>query len=198
MSAPGTFTRLLAPGFIAAALLLAPVGVPLASMASAAQETSTTSDATATPAVTLDPSATPAATTAAVTKLNLNTASTDELLTIPGVGDRMVREFLEYRPYTSITQFRREIGKYVSADQVAAYEQYVFVPVDPNQADAATLQQLPGVNAALADALIAARPYASPEAFLSTLGQYLPADQVAVAQAYLASDQTAGATGSGS
>ena len=30
---------------------------------------------------------------------------------IPGAGDRMTREFEEYRPYTSIGQFRGEIGE---------------------------------------------------------------------------------------
>lgn len=119
-------------------------------------------------------------------KLNLNTATPEEFLALPGVGDRMVREFLEYRPYVSIQQFRREIGKYVSAEEVAAYEQYVYVPVDPNQADAETLQQLPGVDATIAAELIAARPYDSAEAFLARLGEYLPAEQVAAAQAYLA------------
>ena len=48
---------------------------------------------------------------------------------------------MEYRPYVSIRHFRREIGKYVSDEQVAAYEQYVYVPVDPNSADAETLMQ---------------------------------------------------------
>ena len=57
-------------------------------------------------------------------RLNLNTASRDDFLTVPEVGNRMVREFMEYRPYVSIRQFRREIGKYVSDEQVAAYEQY--------------------------------------------------------------------------
>jgi hypothetical protein len=28
---------------------------------------------------------------------------------IPGMGNRMVREFFEYRPYTAIAQFRKEI-----------------------------------------------------------------------------------------
>lgn len=37
----------------------------------------------------------------------------------------MVRKFEEYRPYVSIQQFRREIGKYVDEAMVAAYEQYV-------------------------------------------------------------------------
>ena len=102
-------------------------------------------------------------------KLNLNTSSGDQFLTVPGVGQRMVREFMEYRPYRSIQEFRREIGKYVSSEQVAEYEKYVFVPITINQADAATLQQIPGISADLAGRLIAARPYASQEAFMTVL-----------------------------
>jgi hypothetical protein len=39
----------------------------------------------------------------------------------------MVREFKEYRPYKAIDQFRREIGKYVSKDEVARMERYVTI-----------------------------------------------------------------------
>src|SRR5215208_7576259 len=84
-------------------------------------------------------------------KYNLNTASNEQFMSIPGAGDRMTREFEEYRPYASIGQFRGEIGKYVSPQEVAAFEAYVFVPVDPNQADPDTLRQLPGVTAEVAD-----------------------------------------------
>jgi DNA uptake protein ComE-like DNA-binding protein len=118
-------------------------------------------------------------------KLNLNTATREQLLTIPNVGDRMVREFMEYRPYRSILQFRREIGKYVSQEQVAEYEKYVFVPVDPNEADVETLRQLPGVDAAVAAQLIAGRPYASAQDFLARLAQYVSPEQAAAARAYL-------------
>ena len=102
-------------------------------------------------------------------RLNLNTSTRAEFGGIPGVGNRMVREFMEYRPYVSIRQFRREIGKYVNEEQVAAYEQYVFVPIDPNAADAETLQQIPGVDAEIAAALIEARMYADSAAFLAQL-----------------------------
>jgi DNA uptake protein ComE-like DNA-binding protein len=121
-----------------------------------------------------------------VTKLNLNTATAEDFVTIPNVGQRMVREFMEYRPYTSIQQFRREIGKYVDAAQVAEYEKYVYVPVSPNDADAATLQQLPGVDQATADKLIAARPYDSGDAFLKQLAQYVTPEQLTVAGIYVA------------
>ena len=61
--------------------------------------------------------------------INLNTATDEEILLIPGVGNRMLREFKEYRPYTALAQFHREIGKYVDATELARLEQYVFVPV---------------------------------------------------------------------
>src|SRR5829696_4291225 len=127
-------------------------------------------------------------------KYNLNTASTEQFMSIPGAGERMTREFEEYRPYTSIGQFRGEIGKYVSPEEVAAFEAYVFVPVDPNQADTDSLQQLPGVTAEVADALIAGRPYDSAENFLSALGQHAPAELVAAANTFLAEDAGPSAT----
>jgi hypothetical protein len=39
----------------------------------------------------------------------------------------MLREFKEYRPYRSIEQFRREIGKYVNENEVARFERYVTI-----------------------------------------------------------------------
>lgn len=126
----------------------------------------------------------PAVTTA--TKLNLNTVTEAELLdTIPDFGNRMVREFFEYRPYVSIQQFRREIGKYVDEAQVAAYEQYVYVPVNVNEADDATVMQIPGVDQTVADALIAARPYESSAVFLDKLAELAPSVDRAAAESYL-------------
>jgi len=59
--------------------------------------------------------------------IDLNTASDEEILLIPGVGRRMLHEFKEYRPYKIMDQFRREIGKYVDKDEVARLERYVTI-----------------------------------------------------------------------
>jgi DNA uptake protein ComE-like DNA-binding protein len=59
--------------------------------------------------------------------LDLNSASDEEILSIPGIGNRMLREFKEYRPYKAMDQFRREIGKYVNKDEVARLERYVTI-----------------------------------------------------------------------
>ena len=59
--------------------------------------------------------------------IDLNTASDQDILTIPGLGQRMLHEFKEYRPYKSMEQFRREIGKYVDKKEVARLERYVVI-----------------------------------------------------------------------
>jgi DNA uptake protein ComE-like DNA-binding protein len=60
--------------------------------------------------------------------LDLNSASEEEILLIPGVGPRMAHEFEEYRPYDGgMAEFRREIGKYVDDDEVARLERYVTI-----------------------------------------------------------------------
>jgi len=60
--------------------------------------------------------------------INLNTATDEEILLIPNVGNRMLREFKEYRPYESLAKFHREIAKYVNDTELARLEQYVSVP----------------------------------------------------------------------
>ena len=63
--------------------------------------------------------------------LNLNAATDAEILAIPGIGKRMLHEFKEYRPYKSMDQFRREIGKYIDRDkreaELARLERYVTI-----------------------------------------------------------------------
>lgn len=59
--------------------------------------------------------------------VNLNTATDDDILSIPGAGNRMVREFKEYRPWKTQQQFEKEIGKYVGAKEVARLWRYVVI-----------------------------------------------------------------------
>lgn len=128
----------------------------------------------------------PSTSSAPKTKLNINSASEAEFLaSIPGLGNRMVHEFEEYRPYSSIQQFRKEIGKYVDQGQVAEYEKYIFVPIDENQSDASTLQQIPGLDTAEAQELTAGRPYASRDAFLEKLAEKVSVEELTVAKTYL-------------
>jgi DNA uptake protein ComE-like DNA-binding protein len=57
--------------------------------------------------------------------VNLNTGTPEQIALIPGMTERMVHEFLEYRPYNDIETFNREIGKYVDEAEVARLRSYV-------------------------------------------------------------------------
>lgn len=59
--------------------------------------------------------------------VELNSATDEEILAIPGVGDRMLHEFKEYRPYTNMQQFIREIGKYVDDKELERLEYHVYL-----------------------------------------------------------------------
>ena len=59
--------------------------------------------------------------------MDLNDATSEEIGLIPGVGRRMTHEFEEYRPYEAMSQFRREIGKYVDDDEVERLARYVEI-----------------------------------------------------------------------
>ena len=120
------------------------------------------------------------------TRINVNTADEAALMTISGMNERMVHEFEEYRPYVSIQQFRREIGKYVDEATVTSYEQHIYVPIQYNDSDAATIAQLPGVDDELAAKIIAERPYASKDAFLSMVGEQAGEEAADAAKMWLA------------
>jgi len=57
--------------------------------------------------------------------INLNDASEEAIALIPGMTDRMIHEFEEYRPYEDMAEFDREIGKYVDEEEVARLRSYV-------------------------------------------------------------------------
>ena len=184
MNPPATKVTLIGLSLILAALVLsacpgaAPLqGAPCPSQpeqsAGTSNETSTTAETPGDAALTLE-------------KINLNHMTRDELQsTIPDFGSRMVREFFEYQPYVSIQQFRREIGKYVDDEQVAFYEQFIYVPVCANDSDAETLKQIPGVDDAIAELLMAARPFASDDAFMAALSEHLDQERLEIARLYL-------------
>ena len=91
--------------------------------------------------------------------INLNTATNEEILLVPGAGRRMAREFPEYRPWRNYAQFDKEIGKYVGAEATAKLAQYTFIPMNANTAADADLMTVPGATQAWADAVKKGRPY---------------------------------------
>ena len=117
--------------------------------------------------------------------INLNTASEEEILLVPGVGKKMAHEFEEYRPYTAIAQWRREMGKYVDDTEVARMEKYVFVPIDLNTATEEAILAIPGVGKRMAHEFEEYRPYSSMEQFRREIGKYVDDGEVARLERYV-------------
>ena len=105
--------------------------------------------------------------------LNLNTANESDFHMIPGVGKKMAHEFVEYRPYSSIEEFKREIGKYVDDSEVFRYLNYVFVPVELNTTKESDIKNLPGVGKKMAHEFIEYRPYKNITQFRREIGKYV-------------------------
>ena len=118
-------------------------------------------------------------------QINLNTAAPTEILLIPGVGNRMLREFQEYRPYKTIAQFRKEIGKYVDQKEVARLEQYVFVPVNLNSASDEDILSSPGAGKRMLREFKEYRPYTNIEQFRKEIGKYVDKKEVARLERYV-------------
>jgi DNA uptake protein ComE-like DNA-binding protein len=92
--------------------------------------------------------------------INLNAATTDEILLVPGAGKKMTIEFPEYRPWKTWAQFDRQIGKYIGgAENAQKLAQYTFIPMNANTAADADLMTVPGANQAWVDKLKNGRPY---------------------------------------
>jgi len=104
---------------------------------------------------------------------NLNTTAEKDFKMIPGVGDKMAHEFEEYRPYTSILQFKREIGKYVDEQEVARYLDYVFVPVELNTSSEDDVKALPGIGKKMTHEFLEYRPYENLAQFRKEIGKYV-------------------------
>lgn len=109
--------------------------------------------------------------------INLNTASPQEILLVPGAGKRMVHEFDEYRPWKSYAQFDKEIGKYVGAEKTAQLAQYTFIPVRLNTASDADILSIPGAGQRMVREFKEYRPWKSKEQFLKEIGKYVGATE---------------------
>jgi DNA uptake protein ComE-like DNA-binding protein len=110
--------------------------------------------------------------------INLNTATPEEILLVPGAGKRMVREFGEYRPWKSWAQFEKEIGKYVDAKEVARLAQYAFIPVNINTATDDDVMSIPGAGRRMVREFKEYRPWKTQAQFEKEIGKYVDAKEV--------------------
>jgi DNA uptake protein ComE-like DNA-binding protein len=109
--------------------------------------------------------------------INLNTATAEEILLVPGAGKRMAHEFEEYRPWRNYAQFDKEIGKYVGAEKTAQLAQYTFIPVKLNTASDADILTIPGAGQRMVREFKEYRPWKAKEQFIKEIGKYVGAKE---------------------
>ena len=105
--------------------------------------------------------------------INLNTATRDEILLIPGIAQKMAHEFDEYRPWKTWAQFDKEIGKYVGKDETDRLKQYVFIPVNLNTATDEDIMSIPGAGQKMVHEFKEYRPWKTKEQFDKEIGKYV-------------------------
>jgi len=105
--------------------------------------------------------------------INLNTATPEEILLVPGAGKRMVREFDEYRPWRNYAQFDKEIGKYVGQEATDKLKQYTFIPINLNTATDEDFLTIPGVGARMVREFKEYRPWKTKAQFDKEIGKYV-------------------------
>jgi DNA uptake protein ComE-like DNA-binding protein len=114
--------------------------------------------------------------------VNLNKATPEEFLLVPGSTKRWAREFEEYRPWTSFAQFDKEIGKYTTPRNDAAvldkFKQYLFIPLDLNTATDADLMTIPGMTTRMVHEFKEYRPWKTKQQFEKEIGKYVDAKAV--------------------
>ena len=110
--------------------------------------------------------------------IDLNDVTNEEILLIPGVGNRMLHEFEEDRPYIALLQFHREIGKYVDDEELARLAQYVYVRIDLNSASQEEILSIPGVGPRMQHEFEEYRPYTAMAQFSREIGKYVDDEEV--------------------
>jgi DNA uptake protein ComE-like DNA-binding protein len=111
--------------------------------------------------------------------VNLNTGTREEIMLIPGAGQRMAREFAEYRPWRNWAQFDKEISKYVGQQETDRLKQYVFIPVNLNTATDEDILSIPGIGQRMLREFKEYRPWKTKAQFEKEIGKYVDAREVA-------------------
>ena len=99
---------------------------------------------------------------AAAEPIDLNSATTEELMTLPGVGEATARKIVDARPHKAVEDLAA-VGvpaRRIEEIKPLAVVRPLPVAVDLNHDPLIRVETLPGVGPALAKEVIAARPFA--------------------------------------
>src|SRR6185503_2778016 len=109
--------------------------------------------------------------------VNLNTATSEEFLLVPGSSKKWAHEFEQYRLWTSCAPLEKEIGKYTTPRNDTAlldkFKQYLFIPVDLNKATDPDILSIPGAGAKMVHEFKEYRPWKTKQQFDKEISKYV-------------------------
>jgi DNA uptake protein ComE-like DNA-binding protein len=166
----------------AAVLALAACGGDSGEAAAPAADTAATPATSAAPAPAV-PADTTAATTAAApantTFLDPNTATAEQLLTVPGFDQALADAVVAGRPYADMTAVDKVIGTRMNEDQRDQAYTRLWKPLDLNTATREEILLVPNLGPRMAHEFEEYRPYRNIEQFRREIGKYVDDAEVA-------------------
>ncbi len=93
--------------------------------------------------------------------IDLNSATSEELMTLPGVGEATAKKIVEGRPYKAMADLGAAGITLATIEKIKPLAVVTPLPeaVDVNRGDLKAIEALPGVGPTLAKEIIAGRPY---------------------------------------
>lgn len=156
-----------------------------------AADTTQAPAATDSPAVTVTgapaPADSPAATTAAPAEgafLDPNTATREQLLTIPGITPELADAVVAGRPYQDMRGVNAKLTGLTDEQRDSVYTR-LWKPLDLNSATAEEIELIPGVGGRMRHEFEEYRPYRGIEQFRREIGKYVSPAEVARLERYV-------------
>jgi DNA uptake protein ComE-like DNA-binding protein len=129
------------------------------------------------------PAATPAA-AGTTSFLDPNTASREELLTVPGFTPEMADAVVAGRPYADMRGVNAKLTGLTDEQRDAVYAR-LWKPLDLNSATAEEIELIPGVAGKMRHEFEEYRPYRGIEQFRREIGKYVDPPEVARLERYV-------------
>lgn len=133
-----------------------------------------------------DTAATPAASTATDgAMLDPNSASRDQLMSVPGMNAAAADALVAGRPYSTMLGADSALAPHLSSEQRAEVYARLWQPIDLNTASGAEILLIPGVGARMQHEFEEYRPYRGIEQFRREIGKYVDDKEVARLERYV-------------
>lgn len=138
-------------------------------------------------APTAEPAAVPAPADAAAdgALIDPETASREELLTVPGLDEATADALIAARPYADMRAVDEVLAGRLSEEQREAAYARLWKPLDLNTASAEEIELIPGVGERMRHEFEEYRPYRGIEQFRREIGKYVDEAEVARLERYV-------------